>query len=104
MKGFISIYVCICVCVYVYYILLCTCLCRHTTSACMFVCMRVYVHIHIYVYTCGMCAYYLCVQMHPCVFISENTKSSYVRFELLEDGKETSCLTWKTRLFKFKVI
>lgn len=77
-----------CVCLY-------TCVLRHTTSACMFVCMPVCVCIHVYVSTCGICAYYLHIQMHPCVCICENTESSYVRCELLEDGRETLCHKWK---------
>lgn len=95
MKDFISTYVCICACLC---IPIWTCTRRHSTSAnmlCVYPCLCVQV-------------WYMCILFMytdaSCVFISENTKSSYVRFELLEDGRETSCHTWKTRLFKVKVI
>lgn len=79
-------YVGIYICVYAYYI-------------CVFVCMHVCMYTHVYIYV-----YCLCVHMHACACIFENTDSSYVRFQLLENGSATYYCMWKTWFSKFKIV
>lgn len=54
---------------------------------------HVCVCMHVSVCTCAYCSYtlyYICIPMHICGCIFEKTQSSYVRFELLENGHKTA--------------